>query len=509
MSEPDSCERRFIAAVDAVELGSRDVGRAMDALHEWLGALSSSLGAGQLRHTGLCEAHPLAVEAAAIDVMMRESVESWSRQWADLQPAQVLADAFDDKVILLVFGKFNAGKSSFCNFLADRFAANGRPVRLFRIEAGRLEDLSGDFAEGTTETTTQLHGVFLGHRLVLLDTPGLHSMTLENAALTKRYTDSADGVLWLTNSTSPGQVQELDELARELRRGKPLLPVLTRSDVIDEDEIDGEIRKFLRNKSDANRELQEADVGARAAENLALMGVARIALLSPVSISVHAAREGGATYQALAEAGVDRLYEALLGIVEPALRYKQQQPALMLLHHLEENVQGRLVSTILPRVSGLVSGLRSERGQLEQRKSQIAGRVWRRVVPALPDLLDKHAGAGDRPALCREVSRHLLDAFDHQVTQDLAGYAVVLSESVANDVSVSLASRIRGGDDGSLYQLLELELQSCLEWLLNAALAQCAAQADTFVEAAQEIVDGLYAQIGWLHEIKSGLTETR
>ena len=50
-------------------------------------------------------------------------------------------------------------------------------------------------------------------------------------------------MLWLTSSTSPGQVQELDELARELHRGKPLLPVVTRSDVIEEDEVDGEIVK--------------------------------------------------------------------------------------------------------------------------------------------------------------------------------------------------------------------------------------------------------------------------
>ena len=60
--------------------------------------------------------------------------------------------------------------------------------------------------------------------------------------MTQRFTDSADGVLWLTSSTSPGQVQELDELGRELHRNKPLLPVVTRSDVYEEDEIDGEIR---------------------------------------------------------------------------------------------------------------------------------------------------------------------------------------------------------------------------------------------------------------------------
>src|SRR3546814_16525586 len=104
----------------------------------------------------------------------------------------------------------------------------------------------------------------IGDRLVLLETPGLHSLTAENAELTLRLADSADAVLWLSSSTSPGQVQELDELARELRRRKPLLPVITRSDIFEEDEIDGEICKVLRNKTDENRLLKECDVGVRA-----------------------------------------------------------------------------------------------------------------------------------------------------------------------------------------------------------------------------------------------------
>jgi hypothetical protein len=118
-------------------------------------------------------------------------------------------------------------------------------------------------------------------------------------------------VLWLTSSTSPGQVQELDELARELRRGKPLLPVLTRSDVIDEDEVDGQIVKCLRNKSDANRADQEADVRARAADKLQALGVALHQLKAPVSISAYVARTAGADAEAMRGAGFERLYAAL------------------------------------------------------------------------------------------------------------------------------------------------------------------------------------------------------
>ncbi|WZB70189.1 hypothetical protein WJ968_31750 [Achromobacter xylosoxidans] len=116
-------------------------------------------------------------------------------------------------------------------------------------------------------------------------------------ALTQRFLDSADGVLWLSSSTSPGQVQELDELARELRRSKPLLPVVTRSDFIEEDEVDGAIVKCLRNKTGPNRALQEADVYERAKEKLLSLGVAPQLLSAPLSVSVHVARAQGKRMQ--------------------------------------------------------------------------------------------------------------------------------------------------------------------------------------------------------------------
>src|SRR5690625_7633165 len=90
--------------------------------------------------------------------------------------------------------------------------------------------------------------------MLLLDTPGLHSLTAENAALTRQFLESADGMLWLSSSTSPGQVQELDTLALELRRRKPLLPVITRSDFIDEDIVGDEIVKVVCNKTARSEE---------------------------------------------------------------------------------------------------------------------------------------------------------------------------------------------------------------------------------------------------------------
>ena len=94
-------------------------------------------------------------------------------------------------------------------------------MKRFYLEDGAITPFEGSFEEGITETTARIQGVKLGSRLVLVDSPGLHSVTGKNGELTRRFTDSADAVLWLTPSTSPGQVQELDDLRIELQNQNP------------------------------------------------------------------------------------------------------------------------------------------------------------------------------------------------------------------------------------------------------------------------------------------------
>ena len=459
-------EQAFVKAVASLRVDTVDVASAIGRLEDWLATLEAGLAGTSLSSAGLRRGDPSftdssctdpsctdpsssdpsarkssAGDPARVDTSMaaqvdgvlaglRASQAAWTARWAALQPARTLAARFDDKAMLLVFGKFNAGKSSLCNFLAERFAAHGGPVRWFRLDDGRVLDSAERFREGATETTAVLQGVILAERLVLLDTPGLHSVTGDNAELTRRFTDSADGLLWLTSSASPGQVQELDELARELHRDKPLLPVLTRSDTIEEDEIDGELHRVLCNKSADNRRLQEDDVQRRAAERLAQMGIDTGLLRPPLSVSVAVARERGQTAPALADAGFERLYAALLALIGPALAHKQRKPAAVLIHHLQENVLGLLDDRIAPLLDALEGRLRDERDRLDGQAQALAQSVWRAVVPRLPALLEaneaneatetRDPSAGDDPG--REVSRWIDAALADAMQRLLADY---------------------------------------------------------------------------------------
>jgi hypothetical protein len=91
--------------------------------------------------------------------------------------------------------------------------------------------------------------------------------------------------LWLTPSTSPGQVRELNDLKEEISKNQPLLPIITRSDVLDEDWDDekGDIVQTLKNKSFVNRALQESDLYKRL-QDFKVIKIEKVK--KPISISV-------------------------------------------------------------------------------------------------------------------------------------------------------------------------------------------------------------------------------
>lgn len=511
-----SHEQRFVSEIDGTDFASQDLEPILRQLSDWRERLTGNLKQRAFIPAGMDAGSVLALDAGAANAAVETCIREWPRQWASLDLAHVLADVWSETTILLVFGKFNAGKSSLCNFLAERFAAQGKPVRYFRFEAGRIVDLPGPLKEGATETTAQLQGVRLGEKLVLLDTPGLHSVTPENAALTKRFTESADGVLWLTSSASPGQVQELDELSRELRRAKPLLPVITRSDLYEEDEVDGELVRRLRNKTPGNRADQEADVQARAREKLVTLGVDVMQLKPPISVSVYMARNEGQSLAAMEDAGFERLYTALRAITGPAAAYKRRKPAETLLHHLEENVLGTLREQLTPLLETLRASSQSALAGLERQQEQVTNAALRTLVMTLPEMLEKHSAARDVDAVRRELSASLSDAFTNARKLHLPDYetddnaplpALALDDIGYEELAIENEGRreVIGSDYSRLYKALEAELRSQLFQRADAAVRQCRLSIEGLMAQITRLEEELAASAAKLDDLKAVL----
>lgn len=409
-----------------------------DLLWDWQTQLQAIL-VSQAPHNRVLQAgSALAAQLETLLQTAQQSPATWHGAWAGAQASRQVAASFDVPLMLLVFGKFNAGKSSLCNFLARRWAAQGSSCRYFYFEHGRLITSEQPLAEGATETTARLQGVVLGEQLVLLDTPGLHSVTPENAELTQRFTDSADAVLWLTSSTAPGQVQELDELVRELQRHKPLLPVITRSDLVDEDEIDGRICTVLCNKTPDRRAMQEQDVAQRTQAKLQQLGVSCDLLRTPVSISVHMAQTGASdSVQALQEAGFDAWFTALHALAVPAQAYKQRKSAEVLLHHMQEHVLAPLHDQVRMPLLQLIDALGAESERIAQLPDKIARTLWRQLMPQVAQWI---AQTGTGPTHAPQANSQDAQA----VQQHLPATRAEQTQQVCSQLQQALQTQLLG-----------------------------------------------------------------
>ncbi|WP_291380634.1 MULTISPECIES: GTPase [Achromobacter] len=427
-----SKEQQFIEEIAKYDYLVEDMEGYLAQLADWRDDLFQALNAKPATIEGLKQASALAREVEALHVQVQACMDEWSRKWGERGPMERLSASFGDKAIFLVFGKVNAGKSSFANFLADRFLEREQAVQYFFLEENHVVDTSERFKEGATETTARIQGVRLGEKLIVLDTPGLHSVTVENGDLTRHFTDSADAVLWLTSSTSPGQVQELDALNRELQSGKPLLPVITRSDRYVVDQVDDQIVSILCNKSPANRAEQESDVKKRTLQKLAQSGFDGVLLREPASISVYAARQDAREDGALAQAGFERLYENLIALTREALAYKRKKAGQLMVHYLDENVLGSLREKVLPQLETLRRLARDAAWSLETDLPRLNSSILAEVASGLPGILEAHKTTQDIKAVYRGVSELSAKVMAEHLQPALSDYSAAMNDVIAD-----------------------------------------------------------------------------
>lgn len=425
-------EQRFIAEMDKYKFISEGMSSDLQRLDDWREGLTAALNAEPMSSPGLKSSGALAKQVGEVRKQIKDSMRSWSKAWASREPMKALSDSFGDKAIFLVFGKVNAGKSSFCNFLVERFSDKKRSFQYFYIHNGKIIESSEPFKEGITETTARIQGVRLGENLILLDTPGLLSVTPENHALTQQFLDSADAVLWLTSSSSPGQVQELDELQKELKSGKPLLPVITKSDFTEEDEVDGKIVRTLLNKSrEENRAPQEQDVRKRATEKLVQTNLDPSQLRAPVSVSAHAARMYAQNPDAMSQAGFESLFEHLLRLSEDALVYKRKKAGSIVVSFLDSKVIGVLHQNVFPQLKELQKLSAEAVVQLDSKESQMASSAILEVTSELPGIMEVHKDSQDVKAVYRDVHKCISDAVSGVMKAGLGDYAVKMDKAIS------------------------------------------------------------------------------
>ena len=226
---------------------------------------------------------------------VKQATSLWVEDFNTMLEKEKFRSQLENYFIVIIFGKVKAGKSSLGNFIAQN-RPQTQKINFFKYdEAGKeqaiktLQEIDEDrFATANLECTIEIQGFKLSS-MAWIDTPGLGSMVEENGELAKEYIQSADYIIYPTNSSSPLQQDEKAQLKELFAQNKKVTICITKSDDTEEDELNGEIVRVLSNKSKADREKQEQWVKDEIDD---ILGKKKTSLLGNIlSLSVHTAKE--------------------------------------------------------------------------------------------------------------------------------------------------------------------------------------------------------------------------
>jgi|GEM_PF-4171044 len=176
---------------------------------------------------------------------------------------------------IAVFGKVKAGKSYTGNFIMGNVIRsmgiktsydNITPPKVTVYDRGKItsaeklaeiESNDDGFIVDPNEATSTIQLFTLGG-MKWIDTPGIGSVTQANELLAQNFVDSADLVVYMSNSDAAGTQQDFKELETLHKKGRRFLLLLTQSDTLEEDcDGDGNIISTLVPKSDKDRRSME------------------------------------------------------------------------------------------------------------------------------------------------------------------------------------------------------------------------------------------------------------
>lgn len=203
-----------------------------------------------LRSISIKESNPLKEQVSELKNFLDKSKKQHKEEIKKLLEDFRFYEENIDSFIIVVFGKVNSGKSSLGNLIAgkkfDKWNIS-KPEFFQYIDHKKIN--INDFEEKETESTAHIQGFKVGS-LIWIDTPGIHSLTDNNEKLAKEFVDNADLIVYITSSDSPLRREDLNELKKLHSKEKSAVLIISKADTYEEDEIDGNLIKILKRKTD-------------------------------------------------------------------------------------------------------------------------------------------------------------------------------------------------------------------------------------------------------------------
>lgn len=344
---------------------------------------------------------------------IREVFEQWDRTVRNRSTHAEFKKRKQDSLLVFVYGKVKAGKSSLGNYIAwgrhdpavdaQRHGA-AEPQYFVETSRGLTEHISEDvirerrkFKVGSTETTSAIQGFTLPG-LTWVDSPGLHSKHEENGELAQQYVDAADLVLYLTNSTAPCKRSDVTELKELGRREHNLAVLITGSDMFEEDEDeDGNLVKVRTMKSVDDRASQVEyarktlrEQGAAQDTDAARIMASTLRRAKVFSVSVAYAEEHPDA-RGMAESGIGHMLHEVARLAESdGVRAKLNQPLKNLRSFLHE-IRDRDLMALRRRLDDCGQGVGQARAEARRKAMADCQGIAMAIGAQVDALVSKHA----------------------------------------------------------------------------------------------------------------------
>lgn len=382
-------------------------------------------------------------------------IQNWQKKVNTFNTNLEFRKDFGDSLLVFVYGKVKAGKSSLGNYVAtgcesptqDWLAHLPKILHKPDFFSEVINETFGEninhqtgFAVGAAETTSCIQG-FRVPGFTWVDSPGLHSVTAENGDLAKQYADSADLIIYPMNSAQPARKTDLEELEKLIQANKRILLLITRSDDYDNDvNDDGEVIDTLVMKSNKDRNEQVAYVKAELDSICQQLEINNIDT-DAISVSVKYAEQGKNSPDAIKESGIALFFEKMGNVIDSeALSLKKQVPEknLQAFYTLLLAEDSELsISKINAPLHEAITQIQDLKSELCDKTTRIQNNIELTFSFELDALVEKFADEQDMKALVQAVEQFITKEIDAQYTPAIKH----LCESAVNSMT-TLASNL-------------------------------------------------------------------
>lgn len=372
----------FYKALDTLNVINSGLDKKREILNNFVADLNSDIEQIKLPQNVRNANRQLANMFDEILDLAKDSIKDWDKMFSQKLEQEKFRSDLENHFIVMIFGRVKAGKSYLGNFIAKNRLPH-QDVKFFKYdEAGvkkdikKLEEIDDEcFKTDHLECTSSIQGFKLSG-MAWIDTPGLSSTTEVNGELAKEYIDAADYVIYPSSSGAPFQMDEVEELGRIFNMNKKATVIITKSDLIEEDECgcgsecekceDG-IIKILKNKSSEVRAGQEQS----AKETISKIISNKDSMLSEIfSISTKVASEAiqNDCKELFENSNLPKLYEIMTDIMRnKARKLKEETPyeGLRALVKFIINDEEHSVKSIENKISKFKNSILDTKNRLE------------------------------------------------------------------------------------------------------------------------------------------------